>query len=250
MSDDDWETNDQELPSTTASVPNNWDDEDADEDAGELKDAWDESDDEKPKQEEDKPAAKASPKPKKKKTLAQKIAERDEEEERKRKERIAKVKELEDPEESAEARKARLAKSVMEADLENAKALFGDLALSGGIPQAEGAIEALDPSSRADFDGFVKVLMKKLSTFESKPQYAYFVETLLRDLVVSLSPDAIRQILSSLTAVMNEKQKALKEAQSKGKKKSAKKSLKAGPGNDDLDITNYDDTYDDFDDFM
>ncbi|KAI8930228.1 translation initiation factor eIF3 subunit-domain-containing protein [Entophlyctis helioformis] len=230
-----------------AATPASWDDEDAED--GDVKDSWDASDDD----EEKKPAPKSPASttssvvvpPKKKKTLAQKLAEKKEEEERRKQElaeRAAKAKEEADQDagESAADRKARLARSVMESDLENAKALLGDLAAVGGIPPAQGAIESLHPKSRGDFDDFVKVVMKKFSTFESMPQYSYFVEALMRDMVVSLNVDDTRRISSSLTAMINEKQRVLKEQQAKGKKKAAAKvALKAAPSGD-RDTTNYD----------
>jgi translation initiation factor 3 subunit J len=68
-------------------------------------------------------------------------------------------------------------------------------------------------------------------------------------MAVALSLDDTRKISSSLTAMVNEKQKAMKESQGKGKKKaSAKKSVAVSRG---LDMTNYDDEpYDEFADFM
>nr|KAJ3403927.1 Eukaryotic translation initiation factor 3 subunit J [Polyrhizophydium stewartii] len=136
----------------------------------------------------------------------------------------------------------------MESDFENAKALFGDLAVSGGIPKPEGAIELQEPKSRGEFDDFVKLVMKKFSTFEKMPQYTYFVESLVRELALPLSVDDTRKVTTSLNAMINEKQKALKD--NKGKKKgAAKQSLKTEPS-DSRDTTNYDDYNDDFDDFM
>eukprot|EP00842_Homolaphlyctis_polyrhiza_P000560 jgi/Hompol1/1504/HPOL_003818-RA len=149
--------------------------------------------------------------------------------------------------ESPDERKARLARSVMESDLENAKALLGDLALAGGIPKAAGAIETMNPKSRGEFDDFIKVLMKKISTFEKLPQYTYFVESLLRDLVVPLNVEDTRRVSSSLNAMINEKQKAAKGPAKGGKKAAPKTVLKSGPSVD-RDLTNYDDVaYDDDD---
>jgi translation initiation factor 3 subunit J len=65
-------------------------------------------------------------------------------------------------------------------------------------------------------------------------------------MVVSLSLEDTRKISSTLTAMINEKQKAQKSG---GKKKKGKISLQATPRGD-LDMTNYEKTYDDFDDFM
>lgn len=90
------------------------------------------------------------------------------------------------------------------------------------------------------------MLSKKFATFESHPSYSYFVESLVRDMVVSLSLEDTRKLSSTLTAMINEKQKAQKTT---GKKKKVKVSLQAAPRGD-LDMTNYEKTYDEFDDFM
>ena len=86
-----------------------------------------------------------------------------------------------------------------------------------------------------------------LLILKQRSQYSYFIEELVRDLAVALSVDDIRKLISTLTAMMNEKQKAQKE--SGKKKKSTKKSVKT-VGGSGVDTTNYDDVYDDFDDFM
>ncbi len=80
----DWEEA-EELPVVGVAIPaaaGAWDDEDADE--GDVKDSWDMDDDEEPNGE----ATSATVKPKKKKTLSQKIAERKAEEERKKEEAL------------------------------------------------------------------------------------------------------------------------------------------------------------------
>ncbi|KAH6594694.1 hypothetical protein BASA82_000692 [Batrachochytrium salamandrivorans] len=258
---DNWDDEDSDVVQPTVAtiaVTSKWDGEDAEDD---IKDSWDASDD------DEKPPAKsvtvtpsaAAPtttttKPSKKKALSQKIAERQEEEERKKRE-LAKKLEAEVSQdggsnETLDQRKERLARSVRESDLENARALLGDLEISGGIPSLEGSIESLDPTSRGEFDDFVKVVMKKFSTFEKRAQYIYFVESLLRELVIPTSVDDTRHISSSLTAMINEKQRMLKESQNKGKKKAPKNMLKGGSTNS-RDTTNYEaEVYDDFDDFM
>ncbi|KAJ3117523.1 hypothetical protein HDU96_006452 [Phlyctochytrium bullatum] len=110
-------------------------------------------------------------------------------------------------------RKQREEKNIRESDLENAKDLFG------------------------------------LSLLEGSANYAYFVETLARDLCVSLSVDDVKRVSSTLTALANEKLKASKATTGKKKAPVKKATLKTGPSG--ADITNYDDVYDDdFDDFM
>ena len=72
---------------------------------------------------------------------------------------------------------------------------------------------------------------------------------------MSLAVEDIKRISSSLTVLANEKQKASKPSSS-GKKKgggggaSALKTSIKGGGGGGVDLTNYDDVYDEFEDFM
>ncbi|KAJ3052391.1 Eukaryotic translation initiation factor 3 subunit J [Rhizophlyctis rosea] len=273
---DEWDDEDVDVK-VTIPVPSKgqWDDEDAEDEEVKVRNSltfetfhqaihlttytfqssWEDSDEEvkKPAEEEKNPATSptaATPAPKKKKGLAAAIAARKEEEEKKRAELAAKKKnveaEEEDDYETPEEKKARLRKQVMEADFENTKALFG---VSTPAPTAASKIESSNPSTKPEFDEYIKVVMEKFSSFEKSPQYSYFVENLLRDLLVPLNVDDTRRISSSITAMVNEKQKAAKDAGKKKKGAVGKKSnLQTGPKG--LDTTNYDDTYDDFDDFM
>ncbi|KAJ3035047.1 Eukaryotic translation initiation factor 3 subunit J [Rhizophlyctis rosea] len=226
-----------------------WDDEDVEDE--DVKDDWDVSDDEKKeeeKKEDSKPTAAAPAK--KKKGLAAAIAARKEEEEKKRQELAAKKANQqaddEDDYETPEEKKARLQKQVMESDFENTKALF---AVSTPSPSGSSKIETMKPSTKPEFDEYIKVVMEKFSSFEKSSQYSYFVENLLRDLLVPLNVDDTRRISSSITAMINEKQKAAKDVGKKKKGAAAKKTtLKTGPSG--MDTTNYDDVYDEFDDFM
>jgi translation initiation factor 3 subunit J len=105
------------------------------------------------------------------------------------------------------------------------------ISVSGGT-----SIATFNPSSRAEFDEYCNLLAKKISTFETNPSYAYFVENLVRELIVPLSLDDTRKVSSTLTAMINEKQKAQKSG---NKKKKGKVSLQANPRGE-LDISNYD----------
>ncbi|TPX71054.1 hypothetical protein SpCBS45565_g01299 [Spizellomyces sp. 'palustris'] len=243
----DWDEEDQEfaIPSIPVLNKGAWDDEDADDD--EVKASWEDSDEDEPKKEESKPVVAAPVK--KKKTIAQKLAERKAEEERKKAELATKRAENnaeQDNEETPEERKARLQRAVLDSDLENAKDLFGGIS----APTEETStskIETMNPNSQAEFDDYEKACMEKFSAFDKKTHYSYFVESLIRDLLVPLNVDDTRRISSSITAMINEKQKAQKEI---GKKKKGKKAtLKTTPSGD-MDTTNYDDVYDEFEDFM
>ncbi|KAJ3362022.1 hypothetical protein HDU91_003639 [Kappamyces sp. JEL0680] len=156
--------------------------------------------------------------------------------------------------ETAIERKVRLANSVMESDLENARALVGDLEISRPKPEVEGVLHLgnMVPGSRTELLEYADLFKKKLDTFNSHASYSVFAEQAVRDLVAPLTVDETRKISSSLTAILNEKQKALKEAQGKGKKKSTntKKGVVVARGaiNEMGDLGN--DAYDEFDDFI
>lgn len=214
-----------------------WDGEDEDDD--DLKDNWD--DDEEDKDKEGVPKSQ----PKKKKTLAEKIAERDE---RKRQEAIAKMlqepdKEL-SPEEEMEE-KLRAQRLQEEADLEIAKDAFGIVDLP--TPDVK-TIDNFEPSSKEEFLQLSNMIVEKLSKLEHRTDYSFFLETLLRDCCAGREGDEIKKISNTLNALVQEKQKLNKVA--KGKKKPpVNKTLKSGKGmNDELGYN--DGYYDEFDDFM
>lgn len=130
------------------------------------------------------------------------------------------------------------------ADLANAVDLFG---VGSNEPPVivttESPLEA-SPSSRPEFDEYLKHLSAKISTFEGSAHYSYFVESLVRCAVASMSLDDTRKVSSSLTAMISEKQKA----QSNSKKKKKGVSLKMAKGGDSTyggeDL--YSGQYDDF----
>ncbi|KAJ3080258.1 Eukaryotic translation initiation factor 3 subunit J, partial [Quaeritorhiza haematococci] len=232
----DWENEEfEDLPDVSVPVvtKGKWDDEDAEED--DVKDSWEDALDDDEKKEEEKTKA-TSPQPKKKKTLAQKIAER-EEAERKRKEEIARKKAEyaeEDLDETPEERKLRLQRQVVESDFENAKALFGDLAIKG---DDKFAVLLSTPTTKQDFDQFGEALGEKLSQVEKNKNYAPFIESLIRNVCASLSLEDIRKISATVKAIADEKQKAA--TSSKKKKGGGATGKKATLRSHDVDTTNY-----------
>jgi translation initiation factor 3 subunit J len=81
----------------------------------------------------------------------------------------------------------------------------------------------MQPSNRAELLEYAEMLKKKTAEFENQASYAIFAEEVIRNLVSSLNVDDTRKISSCLTAIINEKQKQLKELQGKGKKKASTK---------------------------
>ncbi|GIY24605.1 eukaryotic translation initiation factor 3 subunit J-A [Caerostris darwini] len=234
-SDNDWENDDFVPTLKKPVVTDKWEGEDEDDN---VKDNWDDEDEEKEKEKEEKSEQTVvATQPKKKKTLAQAIAEK---EEKRRKEIEEKMKLLEiekkdlTPQERL-AHKLKQQKLQEEADLQLAKETFGitDEPVTG--------IDQMIPSSREDFDTFRKLLVDKISQNESAPHFYSFLEELCRDLCLNLPPDEIKKITGTLNAIANEKVKAQKAKA--GKKKSKKATLNLGK--DDFTIMDFADEYED-----
>ncbi|XP_061615025.1 eukaryotic translation initiation factor 3 subunit J-B isoform X2 [Phyllopteryx taeniolatus] len=234
----DWDADNFEPEEPSQKAPQDkWEGEDEDDD---VKDNWDDEEDE--KKEVNKTGAKVS----EKKKLSEKIKER--ENHLKKKQQELKEKELEQeftPEEQL-TEKLRVQKLQEDADLELAKDAFGD----GGSSVA--GIDAMCPSSKEEFTEFEKLLKEKISQFEKSVHYSNFLESLFRELCISLEVDDLKKVSNSLSVLLSEKQK--QEKQNKGKKK--KKGVIPGGGlkaqmRDDLEYSGFDGGYaQDYEDFM
>uniref|UniRef100_A0A3Q3KBQ5 Uncharacterized protein n=1 Tax=Monopterus albus TaxID=43700 RepID=A0A3Q3KBQ5_MONAL len=187
-----------------------------------------------------------------KKKLSEKIKEK--ENRLKKKQQELKDKELQDKEaeltpEEQLAEKLRVKKLQEDADLELAKDAFGVSSTSSNIITG---IDAMCPSSKEDFTEFEKLLKEKISQFEKSVHYSSFLDSLFRELCISLEVDDLKKISNSLSVLLSEKQK--QEKQNKGKKK--KKGVLPGGGlkaqlRDDLDYAEFDGGYaQDYEDFM
>ncbi|XP_041754993.2 eukaryotic translation initiation factor 3 subunit J-A-like [Coregonus clupeaformis] len=244
---DDWDADNFEpdvAPIKTAVVLDKWEGEDEDED---VKDNWDDEEEEKKAE-----AKKAEAKVSEKKKLAEKIKEKENRLRKKQQELKKKLEEEEEltPEQQL-AEKLKVQKMQEEADLELAKEAFG---ISGGSTTNNvSGIEAMCPSSKEDFTEFEKLLKVKILQYEKSVHYSSFLESLFRELCISLEIDDLKKISSSLTVLLNEKQKQEKAIKGKKKKKGAVLGggMKA-KGKDDLaDYGGFDGGYtQDYDDFM
>uniref|UniRef100_A0A3B3DTJ7 Eukaryotic translation initiation factor 3 subunit J n=1 Tax=Oryzias melastigma TaxID=30732 RepID=A0A3B3DTJ7_ORYME len=236
-------------PIKKAAVMDKWEGEDEEED---VKDNWDDEDDgggdddEKKKDEAKKPETKVSDK----KRLSEKIKEKENRLKKKQQELKEQEQEELTPEEQL-AEKLRVKKLQEEADLELAKDAFGKICIFFCVGSATG-IDAMCPSSKEEFTEFEKVLKEKISQFEKSVHYSSFLESLFRELCISLEVDDLKKVSNSLSVLLSEKQK--QEKQNKGKKK--KKGVVAGGGlkaqlRDDLDYAEFDGGYaQDYEDFM
>lgn len=239
---DDFEVEEPIIKGGPITVKDRWEGEDEEED---VKDNWDDEEDTENKQEPQKTEQKV---PEKKK-LQEKIKE---------KEKLAKKKQeelkkrLEEPEEPVKlspeeqlAEKLRLKKLQEDADLELAKEAFGVGNVTG--------IDAMNPSTRDDFTEFGKLLKEKITQYEKSLYYPTFLETLLRDICISLELDDLKKVSNSLTVLCSEKQKQEKQNKAKKKKKGVVPGggLKANMKKDLADYGGIDEEYGrEYEDFM
>lgn len=215
---------------------------------GKMLDNWDDEDEDEEKKTE---MTKTETKVSEKKKLSEKIKEK--ENRLKKKLQEQRVKQLADqkeeltPEEQL-AEKLRVKKLQEAADLELAKDAFGVSSTSNSVT----GIDAMCPSSKEDFTEFEKLLKEKISQFEKSVHYSSFLDSLFRELCISLEVDDLKKVSNSLSVLLSEKQK--QEKQNKGKKK--KKGVVPGGGlkaqlRDDLDYAEFDGGYaQDYEDFM
>ncbi|XP_062318640.1 eukaryotic translation initiation factor 3 subunit J-A [Osmerus eperlanus] len=245
--EDSWDADTFEADETTkkAAVLDKWEGEDEEED---VKDNWDDEEEElKPQQQKTVSEAKNS----EKKKLSDKIKEKEmvqrkkQEELKKRLQESQEITELTPEEELAE--KLKVQKLQEEADLELAKDAFG-------VSNSVTGIDAISPSSKDDFTEFEKLLKDKISPYEKSIHYSNFLDSLFRDLCLSLEVEDLKKISGSLTALLSEKQKQEKQLK-KGKNK--KKGVVPAGGfkakmKDDLaDYGEFDGGYaQDYEDFM
>jgi len=216
-------------------VTDKWDGEDEDDD---IKDAWDaESEEERDDSQKEETVVKV----KKKKTLAQKIAEKEEAAAKALEERMAREAEekaLNTPQGKLEE-KLRLQKLQEENDLKLAADMLGLGVSSGGV------IDGMNPTTKEEFENLTKAITDKVNNFDSSELYQDFVEDLVKNLCMGLTCQTLKKCKTHVEAFHSAKLKEEKAAKDKSKKgKTEKKSLKMDSA------TGYYDGYDDMDDFM
>lgn len=206
-------------------------------------DNWDDEEEEDTKKVEVK---KTEKKVSDKKKLMEKIKEKENRLKKKQQELENSRAELTQEEQLAE--KLRVKKLQEDADLELAKDAFGVSSTSNSVT----GIDGMCPSSKEDFTEFEKLLKEKITQFEKSVHYSSFLDSLFRELCISLEVDDLKKVSNSLSVLLSEKQK--QEKQNKGKKK--KKGVVPGGGlkaqlRDDLDYAEFDGGYaQDYEDFM
>ncbi|XP_037551330.1 eukaryotic translation initiation factor 3 subunit J-B [Nematolebias whitei] len=241
MADWDADNFEPEEPIKKAAAMDKWEGEDEDED---VKDNWDDDEEEKEAKIE---AKKMETKVSEKKRLSEKIKEKENQLKKKQEELKMELEANQEelaPEELL-AEKLRVKKLQEDADLELAKDAFGVSTVTG--------IDAMCPSSKEEFTEFENLLKEKITQFEKSVHYSSFLDSLFRELCISLEVEDLKKISGSLSVLLSEKQKQEKQ-QNKGKKK--KKGILPGGGlkaqmRDDLDYAQFDGGYaQDYEDFM
>ncbi|KAM3877049.1 eukaryotic translation initiation factor 3 subunit J-B [Diretmus argenteus] len=219
-----------------------WEGEDEEED---VKDNWDDEEEQEKKVEVKKAEAKIS----EKKKRLEKIKEKENQLKKQQEMKLQTEEELTPEEQLAE--KLRVKKLQEAADLELAKDAFG-ISSSTTTNNVTG-IDAMCPSSKDDFTEFEKLLREKITQSEKSVHYSSFLESLFRELCISLEVEELRKISNSMAALLSEKLKQEKQNKAKKKKKGM---VVAGGGlkaklRDDLDYAEFDGGYaQDYEDFM
>lgn len=229
------------VAATTVTVRDRWEGEDEEE---EVKDNWDDDEAEASKQDPEKTEQKVT----EKKKLLDKIKEKEKQQKKRQEELKMRLEVLEESkelsQEEQQAEKLRLKKLQEDSDLELAKEAFG---------VSETGIDAMKPSTREHFTEFGKLLKEKITQYEKSPYYPSFLETLMREVCISLEIDDLKKITNSLTVLCSEKQKQEKQSKAKKKKKGVVPGggLKATMKNDLEDYGGLDEGYGrEFEDFM
>lgn len=224
---DDWESLDFDAPAPApapaAPVKNEWEDEDKEEEKPQPKTGYEgmttqQLIDKIKQLEKELKGGNDASKGGKKSKLKQALKEKEEEEERRREEAVPEL----SPAESL-AKKIADQKRVRDADLDNAKELFGgaDTGSEGGVT----LIEAMEPRSKDDFDKMRKAIAAKVTKYDTSTHFSKFVEALAKDLCLGLNSSKVNEIQKSLTVLYNEKLKEEKGPNTENPKKKENKKL-------------------------
>lgn len=237
--DDEWDVDNVEPKFDLAMRSNKWEGEDEDED---VKDSWEDIEEEKKDVEKPAEITKPKAKPKPKKALAEMIEEREkkakEEAERKAKEK----EETLTPEEKREEllRRQRLQE---EADLRLAMETFGV------TEETSTGLDAMNPNTKEEFDQFAAALSQKINEYKKHSEFPPFAEELIKSITLNLSSHALKKVKTMVDNLLIEKQKMEKGEKAKKPKGKGKAKLKIEGENTML--SEYGDyVYDDYDDFM
>jgi len=209
----------------------------AGEDEDDVKDSWDLDEEKKDEEKVEIKMVKAKPK----KSLAEKIAEKERAKQDEEEARLAQLEAELTPEEKL-AEKYRLQKVQEEADLRAAMDTFGI------ADKDRCGIDGLNPTNKAELSEFSEALSKKIGQYKHLPDFPQFVEDLVRGICSSLTSMDMQKIKKTVDTLYTEKQKMEKEKSKKGGKGKGKASIRKIDDNEH--IKDYGDAAYDYDDFM
>ncbi|KAJ2834431.1 Translation initiation factor 3 subunit J component [Coemansia furcata] len=244
----DWENNEDEheVSAPIVAVPKKkWDDEESDDDS--IPDEWDASS--ASESEDDKASTAAQPAaPKKKMTPEERWAQRQAERQAVREQVKAAGGFDEDSEEDDESRRARERRQQQESDASNVDSLFEGLTVKD--TKIKDVLTALIPKTEAEFDELQTALVDRIQKSQSHRLYTQFLEKLIRELALPLKDVDMRKFASTLTTLANEKQRIVRDASKKKKTTSKKAAVVTSTPKAKMDMNDYSNAYDEFDDFM
>jgi len=218
---------------------NKWEGEDEDE----VKDSWEDEDEEADEEKKDDEKLEQEAKVgkiKPKKSLIEKIAEK---ERLKAEELEAKAREREEsmtPEEKL-AEKLHIQKIQEESDLRAALDTFGVAEKTG--------IDAINPTKRAELTELSDAISKKVNQYTKIDDFPGFLEELVRGVCANLSSSDLLKIKKTVDNLHTEKQKMEKEKNKKGGKGKTKAKLRMEGDGANIESYGQYESYD-YDDFM
>jgi translation initiation factor 3 subunit J len=232
--DDEWDADNFD-PGDIKTAPsvgaNKWEGEDEDED---VKDNWEDEEEEEKKDVEKQEPAKPAQQKKSKKIIEEKDERLHEEAETKEQER-----ETEEGLTTEEIQKLQ-----EEDDLRVAMETFGVAETSTAL-----GIDAMNPSTREEFDELQAAISKKVQSFAKSPHFPAFAEELFRNICVNLTSHDLKKLKTTVENMFLEKSKAEKGDKTKKSKGKGKVKLKVEGDHALVNEYSYGD-YDDYDDFM
>ncbi|XP_011869840.1 PREDICTED: eukaryotic translation initiation factor 3 subunit J [Vollenhovia emeryi] len=239
--DEEWDVDNVEAKFDLAMRSNKWEGEDEEE---EVKDSWEDVEEEKRDVEKPGPLAEApKAKPKPKKALAERIEER---EKKAREEAEMKAKEKEEALTPEERRTELLRRQRLqeEADLRLAMETFGETEES-----PKESLDAAVPDTKEEFEQFGAALSQKINQFNKHAEYPPFAEELIKSIALNLSSHYLKKVKTIVDNLLIEKQKM--EKGDKAKKNKGKGKAKLKIEGDNTLLSEYGDyVYDEFNDFM
>jgi len=237
---DSWEDSEPTAASSKYKFTDKWEGEDEEDD---IKDNWDDEEEEAP--------TTATREPVKKLSTKQRILEKQakkEAEQKARREELARITQAMTPEQR-QAEKLRLQKIQQDSDLQHAVDMMG-LGNADEVVNEVANIKEADLSNRAGLEAFgdaIKNKVKETEGLEKSLYYATYLETFFKDLCLEVGSDELKKIIASLNALYNDKVKSSKPA--KGKKKnnpSSKATINAGKSTSTFEDDRFIDDLDDF----